>query len=352
MSAVNPSYPLYSIVSFTGATMLFLVLLTSIVRRRWNRGVFFLCFWLMIEDFMAGINGIVWADSMDIHHYVYCDFHSRLELFCYVLKCMTTLILTRRLCYIVGPPSSDEYNTRRNLVLEWTLGFVCPIVVAGPLYYVVQSRRFDVIPGRGCTYAVDHSILAALLLLGWGVCVPLLSIVVYYRRIVCSLYRHQRFVRDQPVGNARAPYANYWRIFAMASFDIVFTLPLGIVTLSLFILTSDKEPANFYSGWKIVHSDWAPAVKERQPYADFIQWMSPVLSYVIFGLFGTTPSARAIYCSLARTVFGYFSRRPATSGSTSSRQLRRPSTDMKFRSPVNDSGVVDERLSCPEYDGV
>ena len=49
------------------------------------------------------------------------------------------------------------------------------------LDYVVQSRRFDVVPGLGCTHASDQSLLAGFLLTGWGIYVPFVSITVYYR---------------------------------------------------------------------------------------------------------------------------------------------------------------------------
>lgn len=70
---VDPSYPLYPIACVFAATGLFLVLLTCFVRSRWNLGVFFLCFWLFLENLTFAINSVVWADNGDIKHSVYCD---------------------------------------------------------------------------------------------------------------------------------------------------------------------------------------------------------------------------------------------------------------------------------------
>ena len=73
MHAFDPTYPLYPIACFVAAIMLFLVLLTSFVRQRWNFGVASLCFWLFIELLLAVINAIIWSGNGDLKLYVYCD---------------------------------------------------------------------------------------------------------------------------------------------------------------------------------------------------------------------------------------------------------------------------------------
>ena len=86
--------------------------------------------------------------------------------------------------------------------MEWTLGLVIPLLVAGGLCkslsgilhsrnvtnlyqdYVVQILRFQVDEGFGCTNSVDTSILTILLINSWSVIIPLLSLVIYYRASV------------------------------------------------------------------------------------------------------------------------------------------------------------------------
>ena len=72
-AAADPTYPLYPIACILSAIMLLLVLLTSFVRRSWNLGVAFLCFWLFLENLTGGINAVLWSDNIDIKLYVYCD---------------------------------------------------------------------------------------------------------------------------------------------------------------------------------------------------------------------------------------------------------------------------------------
>ena len=73
MPAVDPSYPLFPIACIIAATMLLLVLLTSLVRQSWNLGVTFLCFWLFLENIALGVNTIVWSNNFDVKLYIYCD---------------------------------------------------------------------------------------------------------------------------------------------------------------------------------------------------------------------------------------------------------------------------------------
>ena len=73
MGALDPSYPFYPIICLTSATLLFLILLTNIVRQKWNLGIALLCVFLFFEHLTLGINAIVWSDNADVKLYVYCD---------------------------------------------------------------------------------------------------------------------------------------------------------------------------------------------------------------------------------------------------------------------------------------
>lgn len=53
--------------------MLLLLLFNSYLRRSWNLGVTFLCFWLFVENVTNGVNAIIWADNTEIKLDIYCD---------------------------------------------------------------------------------------------------------------------------------------------------------------------------------------------------------------------------------------------------------------------------------------
>ena len=128
--AADPSYPLYPIALIVAATMLLLVLLTGFIRQRWNLGVTFLCFWLFFENLTNGLNAVIWADNADIKLYVYCDIGqsnfvesrrlfiktrmavTHMQLITFVVKPMSTLIITRRL-YLMTNLQAVQLSTKR-----------------------------------------------------------------------------------------------------------------------------------------------------------------------------------------------------------------------------------------------
>lgn len=73
MGDVDPTYPLFAIASIVSAAMLLLVLCTSLVRQSWNLGVTFLCFWVFFENLTHGINSVLWRNTAEVKHYIYCD---------------------------------------------------------------------------------------------------------------------------------------------------------------------------------------------------------------------------------------------------------------------------------------
>ncbi|KZV71174.1 fungal pheromone STE3G-protein-coupled receptor, partial [Peniophora sp. CONT] len=316
----DPTYPLYPIACILASVMLFLVLTTSFVRQSWNLGVTFLCLWLCFELLAGAVDAIIWSDNADIKLYVYCDIVSHLQLVTFVVKPMATLIITRRLYLIASLQSVELPNKaarRWDLALEWTLGLIIPILVAGPIYYVNQGARFEVIEGFGCTSADETSILDALIEQSWSVVPPLVSIVFYYPKVVRTYYRQRRDIDSFLCSNSSVSRTNYLRILVLASIDILLTLPVGIVNIALEIvsaLSTNNFP--FYPGWTFLHTDWKPvsffyAELQAEGTASlaqfyFANWTSPVLAFVIFGLFGATPEARASYWRIICTVGGWF----------------------------------------------
>ncbi|VDB95533.1 unnamed protein product [Peniophora sp. CBMAI 1063] len=340
MAAVDPTYPLYPISCLLAAATLLLVLLTSFLRQSWNLGVTLLCFWLFFENLTGGINSVIWSDNADIKLYVYCDIVTHVQLITSVVKAMATLIITRRLYLITSLRSIEPHTTaarRRDLAIEWTLGLGIPLLVAGPLYYVVQVLRFEVIEGFGCTGSLDTSILSMLFARSWNVLPPLISITVYYPHVARMFYRHSREINQFLQSNNSVSRTNYLRILALSSIDILLTLPIGITNIVLAVNNGlASGPIPFYFGWTYDHTDWQP---ESVSYAVlvsggtlnvaefyFTNWTSPILAFVIFGLFGATSEARASYWRVTCTVCGWFGWKPIPRG----RRARSPLGDIEF----------------------
>ncbi|VDB87006.1 unnamed protein product [Peniophora sp. CBMAI 1063] len=321
VAAVDPTYPLFPVAAFLAAGMLLLILMTSLIRQSWNLGVAFLCFWLFIANLTRGINAIIWADNADIKLYVYCDIVTRLQLIAALVGPMSTLIITRRL-YLIASLRTVEFPSasarRRDMFIEWTLGLVIPVLVAGPLFYTVQYYRFRVQEGFGCTVPADPTILTVLLVSSWDVIPPLVSVFFYYPKVISTFYRQGRDMNRFLRSNDSISRASYIRILALASIDLILTLPFGIVSLVIDINPSAGEPFRFYDGWGYVHlaSDWQPIafsysnllskgnVTVSQFY--FSSWVYPILSFIIFGFFGISSEARASYHRAFHAVCGWF----------------------------------------------
>ncbi|KZV64175.1 hypothetical protein PENSPDRAFT_187058 [Peniophora sp. CONT] len=265
----------------------------------------------------------------------------------YAVKPMASLIITRRLYLIASLQSAvlaDKAARRKNLLVEWTLGFVIPVAVAGPTYYVLQNARFGVCEGFGCTNTLDGSILNILLTKALNIIPPLLSMCMYYPKVARVFYRQSRdndhFLQTDGSGTI------YLRIIILSSIDILFTLPIGIVQVTLYIANSlSNHQSAFYNGWTADHTYWEPIVftyastlaggtsSVAQFY--FSQWASTIRAFAIFGLFGVTSEARASYWKAIRTVGSWFGWKPA------SREHRARSSlnDIEFGKPSQDASL-------------
>lgn len=123
-------------------------------------------------------------------------------------------------------------------------------------------------------------------------------------------YRQSRDMSDfflRSHSNSSTSRPGYYRLFALASVDVLVTLPLGLVNVTLVIVEDlhSQRGLPFYDGWATTHRDWTPL---SSPYSDilaggrsglaqfyFSNWVTPCLSFIIFGLFGVTPNARSAY---------------------------------------------------------
>ncbi|VDC07982.1 unnamed protein product [Peniophora sp. CBMAI 1063] len=337
MGTSDPTFPLYPIAAILASAGALLVLTTSFVRQNWNISVCFLCFWLSIENFLGGVNSIIWSDNADIKLYVYCDIVSRLEIVTFIVKPATTLLITRRLYLITvrrSVLSPDATEKRRTAIIEWTLGLALPLLLAGPVYYVNQDGRFAVHEGLGCTNASDGTILYLLLEQSWAVILPFLSVTIYYPRVVWMCYRQSKDINRFLRSNGSVSSANYYRILALASLDILLTLPFSITNMILIVFSDIRVTKNatiFYLGWATIHENMTP---QSVPYPTvqafglatvvqyyFAQWTSPILAYAVFGLFGLTVEARASYWRIIYTVGRRLGWKPTMDGGHTSSQL-------------------------------
>ena len=142
-----------------------------------------------------------------------------------------------------------------------------------------------------------------------------------------TFHRQRKEVNDFLQSNDSVSRTNYFRILALASIDILLTLPFGIATIALTVSSELSPPSGlpFYRGWTYDHTEWEPvgisyaeAVafgKSNMAEFYFTHWTSPILAFAIFGLFGVTAEARASYWRVICTICGWFGFKPKMRGS-------------------------------------
>ncbi|KAI0027407.1 pheromone A receptor-domain-containing protein [Vararia minispora EC-137] len=287
-----------------------------------DRATLFLAFWLFWELLTNGINAVLWADSADIKLYVYCDIVSHLQIVTGVIKSTCSFIITRRLYKTVVRQTIGPLNKREKLIdffVEWGLGLILPLLVAGPLYYTIQAARFQVLEGYGCTNLPTLCGLDIPSMEFWTVLLPLVSVSLYSPRIAWTFYRHNKELNRFLQSNGSVTQDRFLRALAIACIDLLFTLPFGLIIIVAAILKyreTHGTPLPFYQGWSKIHADWTV---RTTTYAEvqaqgtwslisyyFPRWGSVILASVIIALFGFTEEVRATYwhgmCYLGKLV--------------------------------------------------
>ena len=135
--------------------------------------------------------------------------------------------------------------------------------------YVNQVARFEIDVGFGCTNSGDDSALALLTLSSWTVVIPIISIVVYYRksskptmsliysdthlhilaRVARTFYLHSKDVGRVLQSDGSVSRTNYSRLLVLASIDILITLPVGITFLALSVIAGLELALCFQQDW-------------------------------------------------------------------------------------------------------
>ncbi|VDB95831.1 unnamed protein product [Peniophora sp. CBMAI 1063] len=144
----------------------------------------------------------------------------------------------------------------------------------------------------------------------------------YYPKVAKLYYRQRKDINSFLRSNPSVSRTNYLRILILASIDILLTLPFGIVdiTLQIYPWLNNLSPFSFYPGWTYLHTAWEPRglsyAKQRSFGTAYIaatyvsRWTSPVLAFIIFGLFGLTAEARASYWRIIHTIGRWLERKP------------------------------------------
>lgn len=211
-----------------------------------------------------------------------------------------------------------------------------------------------------------ESVVLTLTVQSWVIVVPLISLCVYYRTsqsrryatsadyrsasVIRAFYLHGRDTNRFLRSNGSISRTNYIRILVLASMDILFTLPFGIVNLAIEIRGQMSQYAySFYLGWEYTHASWKEATglpynTSTGPFAlasfYFTYWSNPILAFIIFGLFGLSVEARTTYWRGMFVVANWLGcKLPLHEGATSS-----PLETMEFGAQTTETTPPDAEM--------
>ena len=118
----------------------------------------------------------------------------------------------------------------------------------------------------------------------------------------------------------------FFKLLALGLFDILLTLPLGIVSLVEDILQGGIT--GFWPGWNAVHASFStiptPTSEEWKSagfwtvfYVKLREWVNPIFAVAFFLFFGTTNQKRAWYRSIFWKAMRPFGLKPRVDPVTS-----------------------------------
>ncbi|KZV63668.1 fungal pheromone STE3G-protein-coupled receptor [Peniophora sp. CONT] len=320
----EPTYPLVPIMNILAAVLISLSFLTSNLRGPYNRGVVMLKGWVLVGLINTSAQTILWHNSTRVFAPVFCDISSHLAFGYSIGIPACSLIITRRLWHMLaGDMPLDGSRIRREALIDYLLALGAPALYMAT-YYIVQGARFTIWEDYGCNTGAYRSGVAILLLDIWPLLFPVASVVLYCWRICLYFCRHWRTVTEALSGPTGLDRTRYVRILALSLIDILISLPIGIILLSINIR---GQAFPFWPGWAAVHHNWQPVLVSAQewqsdPIARFSiywnEWLNVVYALVISVLLGAVGDMKRSY----RTVFD--SARDSESGMRISRHISGP----------------------------
>jgi len=339
-----------------------------------NSGTLIYIFWIVLGNLVFMVNHIVWAGNLRNPVPVWCDITSKIVMGLGAALPTASLCINRRLYHIatVRIVNISKAHKRREMIIDLLIGFGIPIIYM-VLHYVVQGHRYDIIEDIGCWPATYNTPLAVVLILIPPIVLSLVSVVYCILSIVAFMKHRSSF--NSAIASHNSNPSRYFRLMALASMEILFSLPLSIYHLVQNLRVSPLHP---WISWEDTHFgfervDFVPLAFFRFSPVLWIdinisRWLTPFGGFVFFIFFGLAPEARERYKEVYYAVVKHFGvTRPLPTDSFATSAASNPRfqissgpvsvfsrtethTDSKFQKDLNhdsltDSESVEGRLS-------
>ncbi|KLO09459.1 STE3-domain-containing protein [Schizopora paradoxa] len=306
--------------NFMGVILALLPLVSQI--RKLSLAVWGYAIWIAVYCFQLFVNSIIWYKNVDITIPVWCDIVTKLQTGAGIGTRICALVICAKLYKVTRLRGSFEFSKeekRKVVIYELLLIVAFPVLIMA-LSVISQPFRFEIIEEEGCTTSV-YSYVGYAIHYGPSL-ISSLACVILAPLTTRTFLRHRKEMKGFFSTSQEMTYNRYNRLMVIAYFDVLFNLPVLMVSLVTSILEGNKSPLNFpFKSWKNVHEGEggnAPGLSlssilqvpantwGMDTWGVFVvkwdEWLYVVHAIMFFCVFGTTPEMRRYYRNLFRFV--------------------------------------------------
>ncbi|KAH9986174.1 pheromone A receptor-domain-containing protein [Russula compacta] len=305
-----PPNQVYSAFSFIGVVLCVIPFYWHL--EAWNTGTCLYMAWTGLGCLIQCINSIVWNKNMVIRAQVYCYISAIIQSATDVAIPACSLCINRRLYKIatVNAVRVTHAEKRRAVITDLLIGLGLPIIRM-PLHYIVSRHGYLLLEDFGPLLSTSVTPLSFVLYFSWPVLVGLVSLT-YCVRTIYTLYLRERQLKEIMSSNSSLNRSRYFRLMALASIEILGTIPLGTWS----IVNNARSGVTHWTNWADMHKDYSLVLQLPASYwknipllaesLETMRWAVVACAFIFFGFFGFAHEARQhyrlVYTSLATRI--------------------------------------------------
>ncbi|KAF8809921.1 STE3-domain-containing protein [Phlegmacium glaucopus] len=308
---MDPSYPAFPIFALLGFILVLIPLPWHL--HAWNSGTCLFMIWVAIACLNQFINSIIWHNNAIDWAPIWCDISTRLTVGISVGIPAASLCINRRLYKIATCRTATitHAQKRRAVLVDLAIGLGLPALQM-PLQFIVQGHRYDIWEDIGCYPTTVNTPAAYPLSFIWPNVISLASAVYCVLTLRAFMLRRAQF--SQFLSSTTSLSINrYFRLMALATSEILFTVPFSTYGLYLNIIEAPIYP---WKSWADIHFMWYtidtfPAILWRSNPTSLIvhestRWSLIFCAFVFFGFFGFAEESRKNYRCAYRAIVARF----------------------------------------------
>ncbi|KAF7312246.1 Pheromone B alpha 1 receptor [Mycena indigotica] len=287
----------FSAFAFIGFVLSFIPLPWHL--QAWNVGTCLYMIWTGLACLTLFVNSIIWHNNMLDWAPVWCDISTHFMNGFNLAIPATSLCINRRLYQIasVKTVTKTKQEQRRAIIVDFLIGLGLPLLQI-PLQYIVQGHRYNIFEDIGCLGETFETPVAVVLfhlppiLVG---CVSAVYCVLSIRAFYASRAQFKELLSSS---NTNLNLNRYVRLMALASIDLLFTIPLGIWVLYTNVSVVGLSP---WISWDDTHSNFSRVSQiaayfwRRDPLMvaslETLRWATVFCAFIFFAFFGFADEA-------------------------------------------------------------